>query len=393
MTQHMPNPAPILPPAVLIQSMIDGHLPGLGPIRLMRMHFPSGRAPHAQILHQGQTWIAEWIGETAGDRREAEAERLSRMGQSGALIWNAEAGVLLRRPGSDTKLPGLRLLFDQGLAETSLRGLGLKGPFDVALVAHRLGRRAVLRIRHADGTAYARLRSPTANSAVAATARHLALWQATLDRADLRVPRPLGVDRALGLALYSALPGHPLHLRGLRGFAGTEAMARALLALQAVACDAPLWTVEDEIALLSQWEERVAQIFPDLAEALRPKIASVCAELRTLPLVAPVLCHRDLHEGQILLFRGQAGLLDFDTLSRGDPALDLGNLQAHLDLAGLRQGSSFAAYATAAERIFPHVKLSRVAVWRRATRLRLAMIWAFSSEPRAHLSALLEEGA
>jgi aminoglycoside phosphotransferase (APT) family kinase protein len=86
-----------------------------------------------------------------------------------------------------------------------------------------------------------------------------------------------------------------------------------------------------------------------------------------------------------------AGLLDFDTLSRGDPAMDLGNLQAHLDLAGLRKDRSFAAYATAAERLFPQIKLSRIAVWRRAARLRLAMLWAFSGEPRANLSALLED--
>lgn len=391
MTQHMPNPTPMLPPPDLIHAMIGGDLPGLGPIQLLRMHFPSGRAPHAQVRHQGETWIAEWIGQSTPYRREAEAGRLLRLGQTDSLLWNAETGFLLRRPGSDAKLPGLRLLADRTLAETCLRRLGVKGPFDISLVAHRLGRRAVLRIRHGEGTAYARLRSPTSQAATAATARHHALWQASLDDADVKLPRPLGVDQALGLALYAALPGSPLFLRGLRGFVGIEATARALLSLQNKVCDAPLWTVEDEIALLSQWQDRIAQVFPDLAAALRPKLSSVFTDLRMLPLLAPVLCHRDLHEGQILLFRGRAGMLDFDTLSRGDPAMDLGNLQAHLDLAGLRQGRSFAAYATAAERLFPQVRLSRIAVWRRAARMRLAMIWAFSSEPRANLFALLED--
>lgn len=391
MTQHMPNPTPTLPPTALIHAMIGGQLPGLGQIQLMRMHFPSGRAPHAQILHQGQAWTLEWFGHSAADRRDAEAERLMRMGQPDGLRWIAEAGVLLRQPGTDAKLPGLRLLSDEGLAQRSLTDIGLKGPFRITLVAHRLGRRAVLRIRHADGTAYARLRSPTAQAATAAIARHRSLWQAISRDPDLRLPRPLGEDRALGLALYAALPGHPIQLRGLRGFAGIEATARALSALHRAKCDAPHWTAEDEIALLSQWEDRVIAVFPDLGPKIQPKLASIRKALRELPDMEPVTCHRDLHEGQILLFRGLAGLLDFDTLSRGDPAMDLGNLQAHLDLAGVRQGRSFAAYVTAAERLFPQVKLSRIAVWRRAARLRLAMLWAFSAEPRATLSALLED--
>lgn len=391
MTQHMPNPTPTLPPTELIHEMIGGQLPGLGPIQLMRMHFPSGRAPHAQILHQGQVWILEWFGQAAADRRDAETERLARMGQPDSLRWNAKAGVLLRRPGTDAKLPGLRLLFDKELAERCLTDIGLKGPFTIALVAHRLGRRAVLRIRHSDGTAYARLRSPTAQAAAAAIARHQSLWQAMSHNNDLRLPRPLGVDRALGLALYAALPGHPMQLRGLRGFSGIDATARALSALQQSRCDAPHWTAEDEIALLSQWEDRVITVFPDLGHKIQPKLLSIRNALRELPVMEPVTCHRDLHEGQILLFRGLAGLLDFDTLSRGDPAMDLGNLQAHLDLAGLRKDRSFSAYATAAERLFPQIKLSRIAVWRRAARLRLAMLWAFSGEPRANLSALLED--
>ncbi|MCZ8335150.1 MAG: phosphotransferase [Rhodobacteraceae bacterium] len=393
MTRHMPDLTPTLPPTALITALVDGHLPALGPVRLGRMHFPSGRAPHAQIDVDGQPWIAEWIGSAPAERVMAEAARLVRIGQATALRWDAASGLLFRQPGRDAKLPGLQLLTDLALAEETLSALGLKGPFRIDLAAHRLGRRAVLRIRHDGGTAFARLRSPTASAGQAAMTRHLALWQAVAGRTDLRLPKPMGTDRSLGLALYSALPGRALQLRGLRGFADIEAAAKALSAVQSTATDAPIWTVEDEIALLAQWQKRVETYFPDLGSVLRPMLVSLCHDLRALAPMAPVTCHRDLHEGQILLFRGQAGLLDFDTLSRGDPALDLGNLQAHLDLAGLREGRSFAAYVTAAERNFPHVPLSRIAVWRRAARLRLAMIWAFSAEPRAHLSALLEAEA
>lgn len=393
MTRHMPDLTPSLPPADLIAAMVRGELPSLGQVRLGRMHFPSGRAPHAQILVDGQALIAEWIGPAPAERIATEAERLARLGQPGTLHFDQATGLLLRQPGTDAKLPGLRLLSDPELAVETLHRLGLKGPFQIDLAAHRLGRRAVLRIRHSHGTAFARLRSPTASAGLAAIIRHQDLWQSLHGTPDLRLPKPLGTDKSLGLALYSALPGRPLQLRGLRGFAEIEAAAKALCALQSAQSDAPLWTTEDEIALLSQWHNRVEACFPDLARLLRPKLQSLSNALQALPPTTPVTCHRDLHEGQILLFHGRAGLLDFDTLSRSDPALDLGNLQAHLDLAGLRQGRNFAAYVTAVERVFPQVSLARIDVWRRAARLRLAMIWAFSTEPRAHLLALLEDGS
>ena len=66
---------------------------------------------------------------------------------------------------------------------------------------------------------------------------------------------------------------------------------------------------------------------------------------------------------------------------------------AHLVLAGLRSGRSLAAYATAAERSLPRVPLARIALWRRAALLRLAMIYALTAEPRATITALIDEAA
>lgn len=390
MTRHMPDPTPVNLPAGLLRALIDGDLPPFRDLRLLRMHFPTGRAPHAVLHADGQTLHAEWIGAEVTARAATEAARLAQLGQPADLRADPATGFLLRRPGMDAKLPGLRLLTDAALAQDCLAGLGLTGPFQIDLAAHRLGRRAVLRIRHAKGLAYARLRSPTASAGQSATARHQALWSALEGAPRLRLPAPLGTDAALGLSLYSALPGTPLRLHGLRGFAGIEATAQAIATLQGVATDAPLWTAEDEAALLTRWLDRIAVALPELWPQLWAQVAAQVAALRHIPPMAPVACHRDLHEGQILLYRGVAGLLDFDTLSRGDPALDIGNLQAHLDLAGLRQGRSFAAYATALERVFPHVPRSRITVWRGAARLRLAMIWAFSAEPCAHLHALTE---
>jgi hypothetical protein len=136
-------------------------------------------------------------------------------GQSGAFAVDAENGLLLRRPGVDARLPGLRLLSDSAFAAARLAELGLKGPFQVQLVAHRLGKRAVLRIRHMGGVAFARLRSPTSPQARLAVQRHDALYDALASQNTICMPRPMGRDEDLGLALYDALPGRTPALRGL----------------------------------------------------------------------------------------------------------------------------------------------------------------------------------
>ncbi|MEZ5912478.1 MAG: phosphotransferase [Paracoccaceae bacterium] len=101
---------------------------------------------------------------------------------------------------------------------------------------------------------------------------------------------------------------------------------------------------------------------------------------QTLRRLSPcrLFAHRDLHEKQIVLTGGLAGILDFDTLSLGDPALDIGNLQAHLFLAGLHTDRSSAAFEWALMIAMPGLSVGRVRIWRRAALLRLAMIYAFS---------------
>ena len=93
-------------------------------------------------------------------------------------------------------------------------------------------------------------------------------------------------------------------------------------------------------------------------------------------------CHRDLHEKQILVTARGAGFLDFDTLSLADPALDAGNLLAHLFFAGVDENPLARELAGA-----------NVALWRRATLLRLAMIYAFTTTPHATIRRLLNEAA
>src|SRR5699024_1543681 len=72
---------------------------------------------------------------------------------------------------------------------------------------------------------------------------------------------------------------------------------------------------------------------PRVLEALGRAVARAAT---TIAMAGPVprrsLLHRDLDDKQLLVDGDGVGMLDVDTLGLGDPALDVGNLLAHLDL-------------------------------------------------------------
>ncbi|MGH2949349.1 MAG: phosphotransferase family protein, partial [Solirubrobacteraceae bacterium] len=114
-----------------------------------------------------------------------------------------------------------------------------------------------------------------------------------------------------------------------------------------------------------------------------------------LPAAEPAPLHRDLHDKQVLVDpHGGVGLLDFDTLATGDPALDVGNLLAHLDLralqgrctpddAGRAAAAFLAGYEAGAD------LEERAAVFAAATRVRLACVYALRPAWRHLGEALL----
>ena len=372
-------------------------------LKVARVHFPATK-PMQLVLRTedgtGETVLAEWVGPSAPAHALAENARLAkpRRGQlmsrsMDAVIADPSSGLVVRRAGFDAKLPGLRLLHDPDWAAGRLGTLGLDPASSVKLVAHRLGKRAVLQIVGRHGTHYARLRPVTSGSGQTAFDRHHALWSALEGKEGLTIPRPLRFDPELGLALYDALRGAPPVFRGLAGFRATRDVMRAILVLQTLPLDAEPHLPVDELAILTGWADRTAEVFPALARQLQSPLLKLTEDLLSLSPLPPVPCHRDLHEGQILLDLGGAGLLDFDTLRLGDPALDIGNLQAHLVLAGLQGGTLRRAFLNAMDFAVPRLSLKRIGIWRRAALLRLAMIYAFSSTPGAVIQGLIDEAA
>lgn len=359
-------------------------------ITLERTHFPGKRPVQMNFIatlasgEEAQV-LAEYCTVEPVAHRDAvfASLRKSRNGQRAALddvaiVADVTSGLVLRRPGLDERLPGLRLLYDPPFArEVVNRVLGCDpGPVEISLVAHRLGKRAVLRIDTAERCIYARLRAIKSTDGAQRFARHQTLWSALAECQYLHIPEPLGSLPEFGLSLFSELPGETPNFTS----ADNTAIARALEELRKLDLDElPEHRATDEAQLLNSWLIRCRHHRPALAIRLEEGIADV-----TLALVKNdvTLCpsHRDLHEKQILTAEGKVGLLDFDTLSLADPALDVGNLLAHLFFAGLDERPLRLEF-----------DLPGIGLWRRAALFRLAMIYAFTSTPEATLNSLIEE--
>ena len=278
-----------------------------------------------------------------------------------------------------------RLVLQPGGADRRLRGLVglLTGPDDV-LLAHRPERRGVVRHRGPDGApVYTKVVRPNRlPSLIATTARVSGL--------PVRSPQLVDSDLDLGRLTAAALPGRPLHelLDSPAALPACRALGAALAALHAapVPAGTPVHDAAAEVAVLRRWTELARDW--GVSQVDDAAVSAVTGTLLAGPTPEPVLLHRDLHDRQVLVADdGSVGLLDFDLLAAGEPALDLANLVSHLELRE-RQGLLPDA-APMREAVLDGYRpssavLARLPAHAAATGLRLAAVYAF--RPGAPLS-------
>jgi phosphotransferase family enzyme len=141
-------------------------------------------------------------------------------------------------------------------------------------------------------------------------------------------------------------------------------------------------TASDEVAVLHRW---TADADRWAASDLSRLVERVAAPLRALPARPPVPCHRDLHDKQVIAHpAGAVGLLDLDTLCAADPALDIGNLLAHLRLRLLQGHCTPDTAARCADALIDAMCLPAgpaVDAYRAAALLRLAAVYTFRPGP------------
>lgn len=356
-------------------------------LELERVHFSPRRPPVAQYRDEkGGLLLAEAVGRGAEEHARKERRKLKKTGLDGGPVALPQAGLAVRRTGADSRLPGLALLA-RPAGTLPAAGLidKLGAPLTARLRAHRIGRRAVVELSGPSGRVYVRIKRP-GDKVAAEAGRHARIAEA-LRPAGAAVPRILASFPALGAIVLEAVPGAPL------GFdTASEADIRtamtSLAILQKSGPPAARYELEAELASLGRWGVRLAIHAPRIAGAYERALVRVSDRLAALPEAPPTPCHRDFHEKQVLLSPSGPALLDFDTYRLSDPALDAGNLAAHLRLAELRGCPARPAFhALVAAGADPR----RLSAWASAAMLRLGALYSFSTRDAAAAARLISE--
>jgi aminoglycoside phosphotransferase (APT) family kinase protein len=218
----------------------------------------------------------------------------------------------------------------------------------------------------------------------------------------LALPRLLERREPSASLLFEHLAGSPMRLEP-RSIDRYAALGRALRVLQEAdpaGSDLPVHSVDDELGVLERWSTRARFATGAELDGWSRARDTAVRLAATLPAVPAALAHRDLHDGQ-LRDRGDAvALLDFDLLSRADPALDAGNLLAHFELSRrqLLPGADAETVAAAGRALLAGLGRdgeggfrARLAFYRGTSLLRLALVYQL--RPRwSHVApALIEE--
>jgi aminoglycoside phosphotransferase (APT) family kinase protein len=344
------------------------------PALLLRRSWPrlDGRLLLEYAGAGGAVLGAQWLPpEVAGEDGGAAAANL-------AVLPCAAGGVLLlHMNGRDARLPGLRHV------------LGRRG---AELLSHSPGRRAAVRL---DGATFAKVVRPSRAAAATAAAR----FASRLVGRRFAVAEVRWCEPDLGLVATGLVPGRPFGslLDAPEALPAALELGAALATLHAA--PAPGWLPPHDAAaearLVRAFAERAGRHVPEARAPLLARAAAAAGRLEHLPAVDPAPLHRDLHDGQVLVDGARVGLIDFDTLAAGDPALDVGNLLAHLDLRALQGSCAPARAGELASALLDGYGdggvAARAAAYARAARVRLACVYAL--RPRwSHLWRPLSEG-
>jgi hypothetical protein len=306
--------------------------------------------------------------------------------------WIADPGVAVALPTADPGLRSLPRILDPAWSAETAAALGQRSDASSPpeLLAYRLGKRCVLRLRLADTSVIVKAVRPKRLEAAAQAHARIAAdpW--------VTVPRLLRIDPRVGALVLADVPGDAIHdLSGDAAAAAHETAGRLLRGFHAPApgrTDGR--TARDEIDQLADWTGRSAPLLGLHAARLTSALERL---ERHLPAdAAPVRIHRDFYDKQILIGDGRATLLDLDTTTTGDAALDLGNYLAHVTLRSLqdpRAGDDpdafaqrfLAGYGPGADVV------RRARWWRAAALLRLAVIYTLRPRWRNIVTQLLED--
>jgi len=372
-----------------------------------------------QAVHH-QTIFAEWVGsnvvnrcqETIVSLRKPRRRQLHRE-DSDLITCLPNMGLLIRFPGLDERIDGLKLVRKPMLISQILRTLKNRNGnarhtrVDVELLGHRLGKRCIVRVK-AEGDTKLSTRSSD-------NAFILKLYKMRTERgrdvydcmkqlsmsgfgleSSIRIPKLMIYLSEWNAIVMEDVGG--VSLPDLSGDRLVDGLARAGQALRKLHNTQigveHHHTVDAEIDLLKEKADLVSTLLPEMAGAVEKALKNVVRGLNQCRQYTPALVHRDFYEKQILIDGDKTILLDFDTLCMADPALDVGNFIAHLELNRL-QGilnleNSIAIFSDAYDGCQSNEFRRRVEIYTRSAALRLTCLYAFWPRWRHACNPLLE---
>jgi hypothetical protein len=350
--------------------------------------------PPSAVDSSGQTWQIHraWPDSTVGDY----VLEVVAAGQAGVRGGVLRAGVFELLPTDDPALPSLRQEVRHG-----------------ELVSYRPHMRAVIRA----AAGYIKVFLP---GGAIVPAERCAQTELLLDPETFTAPKVL--RNSPDVIVFSAVPGRTLgDLADDHADLGDEEVDRLWERWQlawtaqvgssaghAALATLPVHSPEVEVADLRRWVKRWLRHYNGVPEAAAHGAAlSVRADevaqnlLRTAPDPL-VWAHGDLHDKQILTAGDTTplGLLDFDDTAQAEAALDLANLDVHLELHARHTRTSPQRYMAAHARVLAaaeelHVSPNRFHAYSDGAWLRLAcsplprrsrMALAVLDERAAHIS-------
>lgn len=373
-----------------VAGLVEVVCPSTGRVLRLRRAWPRGTGhlllEYVEVDDSDRTVAtvaAQWFAD--GDQFETVARQTAAAFPAQVATIN-DSGLLLQRGGADRRLRALT---------------GILAHPEATLVVHRPERRAVVRRSGPAATTYLKVVRPNGRSPQLKAMPFGGL-------AGVRTPVAIASDASTGTMECSALPGRALHqLLGDAGVseAATSAAFRATgAAVRGFHTSPPPVgagrhdaTAEAEVT--ERWTNNSLAhgvLSPAEAAAAKSALADVHGRLARLAAEASSLIHRDLHDKQVFVDdHERVGLLDLDTLAIGDPALDVANLLAHLELRVLQGHASLDAAQVAADAFLEGYRpapplMERMVTYAAASRLRLACVYAFRPRWRGLAGQLLD---
>lgn len=298
--------------------------------------------------------------------------------------------VTLLDPLNDSRLESIQTWVSDGLRHGG----------SIQLLAYKPGRRAVLREESRDGVrvrkvfdrdreVWQRWQTCCGGSASTST-EHTST--AHVSEAQLETPRLESWNperRTLTTGLVAGFSLNELWRRNRGSAVHGEVLRNLLKALRSrdIPADFPEHTPKDEQrAIQNQWElyqELIAQPHPTVERSAKEALEAL-ARLEGSEADATCLSHRDFHDKQVFLSPAKPALIDFDLSAMAAPALDEGNMLAHLELRGLQLRAKDIAFpwqGIASEFVRESECRTSLHVWTASALARLALLYGRRQRP------------